>query len=153
LPDQEEFVSSRTKTAWGLLISLAFVATSAAAEAAGDTNWKLRGGLILFGISSLMCAWLMVRPHRLKLDPQGFTLSGGLLRSPKKTLWHDVGEFYVRRLRPGANMVAFTYAPEAKVPFGGSLGRSGGLPGMWPGGPEEVAWRLNQYREAILAQR
>ena len=133
VPRPEEFVSSRIKAVWGLLGSLVFVMISAVAEAAGDSNGMLRAGLVFFGFCAMVFAWMLARPQRLKLDRQGFTLSGGLMRSPKKTRWQDVGEFYVRDLRPGARIVAFTYSPDAKVPFGGALGRSGGLAGLWPG--------------------
>ena len=150
--EEEEFVSTRYKAVIGLFGCLAFVAISAWAWLSGDASWKLQAGGVFFALCALVFLVMVLRPHRLKLDPQGFTLSGGLMRTARKTGWGDVREFYVRRLGHGSKMAAFTYAEEASVPFNGALGRSGGIPGVWSGGPEEIVWRLNQYRNGVLGR-
>ncbi|MXO57958.1 hypothetical protein GRI89_00145 [Altererythrobacter salegens] len=153
LPEFEELTSSRGKAAIGLIGCLAFVAISLFAEQSGDTSWKLQAGGIFFGLCALTFVAMLIRPHRLRLDPEGFTLSGGLTRTPRKIGWRHVGEFYVRPLSHGASMVAFKYADEAVVPFGGVLGKSGGIPGVWPDGPDALAYMLNDYRDAALSHR
>ena len=153
LPETEELTSSRSKAAIGLIGCLAFVAISVFAEQSGDTNWKLQAGGIFFGLCALTFVAMLMRPHRLRLDHEGFSLSGGLTRSPRKIGWRDVGEFYVRPLSRGARMVAFKYAEGATIPFGGVLGKSGGIPGVWPDGPEALVYLLNNYRDKALSLR
>lgn len=153
LPEPQELTSSRGKAAVGLVGCLIFVAISLFAEQSGDTNWKLQAGGIFFALCALAFVAMLLRPHRLRLDPEGFTLSGGLTRTPTMIEWRDVGDFHVRPLSRGAKMVAFKYAEGAGVPFGGALGKSGGIPGVWPHGPETLVNRLNDYRDAALNNR
>lgn len=142
--------SSRGKAAIGLVCCLILVVFSLFAEQSGDTNWKLQAGGIFFALCTPAFVAMLFRPLRLRLDPEGFTLSGGLNQTPKKTEWRDVGDFYVTPLGRGAKMVAFKYLEGAVVPFGGALGSSGIIPGVWPDGPESLAERLNDYRDAAL---
>lgn len=150
LPEPKELTSSRGKAAFGLAGCLIFVAISLFAEQSDDTNWKLQAGGIFFAICAFAFVAMLLRPHRLRLEPEGFTLSGGLSRTPKRIEWRHVGDFYVRPLNRGAKMVAFKYVAGATVPFGGALGTSGGIPGVWPHGPEALVECLNDYRDAAL---
>lgn len=66
--DVEEIKSSRGKTVLFLLISLAFVAISVAipSEDAADSYKSWLGGGV-FGLCSVVFAWLLIRPQRLSL--------------------------------------------------------------------------------------
>jgi hypothetical protein len=153
MAEPEEITSSRGKTALGLIGCLTFVAISVVAERAGDTDWTLRAGGIFFGLCTIAFVAMLLRPHRLKLDPEGFILSGGLTRTVKKIGWLNVDDFHVRRFSHGTKMVAFKYAEGAVVPFGGMFGKKGVIPGVWPDGPEVLAERLNAYRHSALNAR
>ena len=75
----EVFVSSRSKTALMLLISLAFIACALFLPTDGTSqSWRYYGGAF-FGLGVIVFAWLLIRPQRLTLDPEGFALSGGLI--------------------------------------------------------------------------
>ena len=114
-----------------------------------ETNWTLRAGWVFLGISSLANVVMLVRPYHLKIDDEGFTVSGGMGLANRTIAWRDVGEFYVRRISLGASFVGYTYADRKKAPLKGLLGRSWQIPGYWPGGPWEMLRRLNEYRQGI----
>jgi hypothetical protein len=59
--------------------------------------------------------WLAIRPQRLLLDDDGFTVAGGFVRSPKKVLWRNVEKFFVYRLPKGGKLVAYTLLPQARI--------------------------------------
>ena len=142
---QQEFVSSRSRSVLNLLLSLIFVVIGVATWR--DTDWVLRSGLIFFSFCAAIFVLLSLRPQRLKLDDEGLTLSGGLLLSAQKIRWHDISEFQVRRLHPGSRMVTFTYSSNVSLPIRRGLGRSGAIAGKWPGGPEAMVQRLNDYKD------
>lgn len=154
----EEIKSSRGKTVLVLLISLAFVSISVAipSEAASESYKSWLAGAF-FGLCSVVFAFLLVRPQRLLLTPTGFTVAGGLVRSPKQILWRDVSPLFVYRLARGGKMIGYNFAPGARkdstlIRVNRFAGAEGALPKGWPGSPERMVERINAYRAQALAQ-
>jgi hypothetical protein len=154
----EEIKSSRGKTTLLLLISLVFVAVSAVIPSESDAerykSW-LGGGF--FGLCSVVFTFLLIRPQRLLLAPTGFTVAGGLVRSPKQVLWRDVTPFFVYRLARGGSTIGFNFVPGARknstlIRVNRLVGAEGALPKGWPESPERMVERLNAYRAQALAE-
>jgi len=114
--ETRKIVASRLKITGVLLGSLAFVAMAALLPSQGGDSdqWRLWGGAF-FGTCAVVFCWLLIRPQRLDLDPDGFTVSGGLVRSPKKIMWRSIEPFFVYRLPRGGKMIGFNFKPEARA--------------------------------------
>ena len=153
-------VSSRTKVFWYLALSLAFVADGVAMlrdpTSSAFWGWFISG---FFGAASFVFLCLLVRPQRLTLDQAGFTVSGGLMRSPRKVFWQEVDPFFVYRLPRGGNMIGYmigyNFKPGARertrmLDFSRRLGADGALPRAWPGSAEHMVDELNSYRTKAL---
>lgn len=151
------FVSSRGKTALLLLVCLVFVGALALPSGDPYAFWRILG-LGLFGLGAVAQAWLLVRPQRLIFDPEGFTLSGGLIlpSRAKKIPWSDVDQFFIYHTSSGNKMIALNFKPEAseRTRFAqfsrAKFGADGALPGLWPGGREKMVEELNRYRELAV---
>ncbi|WP_443136892.1 STM3941 family protein [Mesorhizobium sp. ORS 3428] len=114
-------------------------------------------GIIFFGLCSLIYVRLLTHPHVLILDGNGFVLSGGLIRSPRKIAWREVQGFHVRRQR---RTKSIGYSLVSGGATGSSLRRAERrLPGGWSLSIENMVDVLNIYRlqalglEAELARR
>ncbi len=150
--ETKEILGSRWKIGLYLAISLAFVAGGLwASPASGVNAWKMDFAVGFFGLGSLVFVWLLIRPQRLHLDPQGFTLSGGLVRTPHKVLWAEVDRFFVYRLPRGGKMVGYNFKPGVRKPSAlrsitRGLGAEAALPKGWPQSPEQLAEELESCR-------
>jgi hypothetical protein len=153
-----EIVGSRWKIALYLAVSLGFVAIGVLML--GDPEeaaWKALLGLGFFGLCALIFLWLLIRPQRLLLDGQGFTIGGGLVRSPKLVRWRDIEPFFVYRLPKGGKMVGYNYRPGARsdgmlAQISRRLGADGALPKGWPMSPEALVDDLNAFRARALGE-
>src|SRR6185437_2759355 len=154
----EVFVGSRSKTALMHLTSLVFVAIAVFLPADGQSqDWRLYCGGF-FGLGAIVFIFLLVRPQRLTLDAEGFSLSGGLMLPSrvKKIAWRDVKEFFVWQSGRGNKMIGLNFEPGAseRTRFArlsrSAFGADGALPGLWLGGVENVVRELNNYREHAL---
>jgi hypothetical protein len=151
-----EFSVSRWKIALYLGGSLAFVAIALFFLQHPDRDaWKMQLGLGFFGLCSVVFVGLLIRPQRLLLDRQGFTLVGGFIRSPKNIPWRDVDAFFVYRLPRGGKIIGYNYRPgvrevSALARVGRALGADGALPKGWALSPEKMVAELNAYREQAL---
>lgn len=147
-----EISVSRWKIALYLAISLGFVAIALLMVQHPDEEvWKAQLGLGFFGLCSLIFAWLLIRPQRLVLDSQGFTLEGGLVRNPKKVYWRDIDEFLVYRLPRAGKMIGYNYKPgvrqdSALARITRKFGADAALPKGWPMSPEKMVAELNTWR-------
>jgi hypothetical protein len=150
--ETKEITSSRWKTLLYLLVSSAFVAFSIfhlrTSHKDMVTTWL---GLVFFGLGIPVFSWLLIRPQRLLFDAEGFTVAGGMIRTPWKIRWQDVSEFLVIQLPRGGKMVGFNYVPGARKTSALSRvarmsGADGGLPKSWPGSVEDMVDELNDYR-------
>lgn len=155
--EKEEIIASRWKTAILFLISLAFVAMSVAIPSEADEIYASMFAGAFFGLGSVVFGWQLIRPQRLSLSPTGFTVSGGLIRSPKPVLWRDVSPFFVVSLRRGGRMIGYNFMPGARrestlVRMNRLVGAEAALPGGWPGSPEQMVERINAYRAKALAE-
>src|SRR5438270_646838 len=158
--ETKEIVQSRVKTTIALLGSSAFVAIAALLpRQAGESNdWRWWCGA-LFGLGVLVFSWLLIRPQRLTLDQEGFSVSGGLARSPKKIPWRNIEPFFLYQLPRGGKMIAFNFKPGAEVhrtllmKLNAKLGADGSLPRLWPGSPHNLVDELNAYRERAIENR
>jgi len=152
-----ELATARWKIALYLAGSLAFVAIALLLLEHPDRDaWKLQFVLGFFGLCAVVFAWLLIRPQRLLLDPEGFTVVGGFARNPKKVRWRDIDEFFVYRLPRGGKMIGFNYKPGARevspiARLNRRLGADGALPKGWAQSPENVATELNEYRVRAIA--
>ena len=156
--DVEEIKSSRGKTLLFLLISLGFVAIFVVipSDDAAESYWSWFGGAF-FGLGTVVFAWLLVRPQRLVLAPTGFTVAGGLVRSPKQILWREVNPLFVYRIPRVGKMIGYNFAPGARkdsalIRINRLAGAEGALPKGWPGSPERLVERINAYRARALAE-
>lgn len=149
-----EIVSSRRKTVLLLLLSLGFV--SIALFLPGPPDEALFWSGTFFSLCSAVFVALLFRPQRLLLDDDGFALSGGLIRSPRKIAWQDVSEFFLMPIRPGTSMIGFNYnatsssKPRAAAVSRRVAGADGAISGVWPGSTRNLVDQLNEYRERAL---
>jgi hypothetical protein len=109
---------------------------------------------IFFGAAAIPVLLVqLMRPQRLRLNPEGLVIdAGGLTTKPKFLHWGDVEGFYVWRIR-NAKMPAFRYA-EGHEPHSAvaqamrkRTGVDGALAAPWPLQPEVLVNVLNQYRQ------
>ena len=157
--EPREICASRGKMLIYLVIALLFV---------GIGIWMIRDStdsrslgwitLGIFGLCAVVFLFQIVRPYRLLLDRDGFTLSGGVARSPRSVAWRDVDKFFVYRLPRGGKMIGYDLVPEAqKHNFMGDLNRrlgaDGALPKGWRGSPDKFVDELNAYRSQALADQ
>jgi hypothetical protein len=111
-------------------------------------------GVGFFGLCSALFLCLLVRPQVLILDQTGFTLTGGLIWSPRKVAWRDAQEFFVYQLPRGGKMIGFNFQSGAETPwrrFNRNFGAEGTLPKLWTESPEQMVEELNAYRSRALA--
>ena len=113
-------------------------------------------GLLFFGLCSIVFLGMIIRPMSLLLDGEGFTLSGGLIRSPKKVRWKDIGEFYVYRVPRSGTMVGYNFRPGARpesvmLELNRKLGAEAALPSGWPMSAEQMVDELNAFRAQALS--
>lgn len=155
-----EIHSSRLKTALLLCVCLGFVAfvvltikhthrSAAALPNFADLRITADGEFagVVFTLLSVALAWLLMRPWRLVLDDEGFTLKGGYIRSPKKVLWRDIDHFYVYVGRRGTQVVGYNYKPGVReISPAIEPGPDKKLPTGWPMGTEDMVDKLNAYR-------
>jgi hypothetical protein len=148
--------SSRGKTLAYLAVSLIFVAMGA--FMLGDPSQATMAWLciVFFGLGVVAFIWLLIRPQTLTLDAEGFTLGGGMVRSPKTIPWRDVQGFFVYKLPKGGKMIGYNFAPGARkdttiARLARGFGADGALPRAWPQSPEKMAETLNAYRARALA--
>lgn len=159
---ETEYSVARWKIALYLAGSLAFVAIALfflqhpnEMRHPDEGAWKMQLGLGFFGLCSVVFVGLLIRPQRLLLDRQGFTLVGGLIRSPKTVAWRDIEPFFVYRLPRGGKMIGYNYREGVREDtamrrLGRALAADGVLPKGWPMSPEKMVAELNGYRERAL---
>lgn len=152
-----QITESRTKIVLLLAGALVFVACYAFLP---DPNHQLPSwGGWFFGACAAVFLVLLLRPRKLTLNEDGFSISGGLMRKPPKVRWKDVTGFYPLGIRAGSSMVGFDYSPDAKNRPRGAwvskhlAGADGGISGAWPCSNVDLANQLNTYRERALAGR
>src|SRR5262249_55599470 len=103
--------ASRWKAALLLAVCALFVAGGLAMVAHPDGPNVSRDGWLsvgFFGLGVAVFTWLIVRPQTMRLDAEGLTLDGGLLRQPQRLLWRDVEKFKVLHLPKGGTLLGFT---------------------------------------------
>ena len=121
-----------------------------------DPTWAWIS-IFFFGLCSCVFAFLLFRPQRLLLNHEGFTLSGGLVRSPKQVHWHDIEEFYLLSLPRGGGIIGYNFKPGARpqslmLKLNRGFGAEAGLPRGWTASSEEMVEELNEYRNEVLLQ-
>ena len=155
--DEVRITQSRTKVVLLLAGSLAFVAAYALLPDP-DHTLPVWGGWF-FGLCALVAAVLFLRPRALTLDEEGFSISGGLIRTPRKTAWKDVTGFFPISPAAGSSIVGFNYSADAASKPRGTWvakhlsGADAGISGGWSCSTVDLARQLNAYRDRALAQR
>lgn len=163
---EERYVQSTVITLVALLLSCAmtgasifivlFVNASGRADLAQSAiiGWL---GIGFFGLCVCVFLGLLARPQTLLLDSVGFTLAGGLIRTPQKTAWRDVERFCIYRQGfTSPSFVGFNYATDRApkhrlLKFNRAMGADNVLPGVWALPTPEMVERLNAYRARALA--
>ena len=117
----------------------------------GGTTGVLVFPAVFFGLCAVAFICMLVRPQRLLLDDEGFAIVGGLVRSPKKVYWRDVGEFFVYRLPFGPKAIGFNYKPGATrlpslIKLNRRFGADAAFPTIWTVSPERMVEDLNAHR-------
>jgi len=110
-------------------------------------EWLVVG---FFGLCALVFGWLQIRPQVLLLEPDGFTVMGGLVRNPRKVPWSDVDHFFVFRLPRGGSIVGYNYKAGRKLDsrlgrISSAMGADAGLPKGWPMSPEKLVETMNHF--------
>lgn len=84
--------ASQPKTFGLLLVSIAFVISGVwlLPDVPSEGRWAVG---LFFGLGSVILAIMLMRPYRLTLDRDGFTLGGGLQRKSMKLSWDQVDHF------------------------------------------------------------
>ena len=151
-----QIVESRGKVLLMLAGALVFVAIYTLLP---DPNHQLpRSGGWFFGLGAAVSLVLLLRPRKLTLNENGFSISGGLARKPKVIQWGDVTGFFPLSIRPGSSMVGFNYSANAKHKPRATwvskrlAGADGGISGAWPCSTADLAKQLNAYRERALTR-
>ncbi|MGZ9410444.1 MAG: hypothetical protein ACXW3J_07440 [Methylocystis sp.] len=163
---QERYVGSTRMALVAVVLSCVMTGASIFAfllvNASERTDGALAAVVVGFGVGFFglcVCVFLVLlaRPQTLLLDSVGFTLDGGLIRTPQKTAWRDVERFFVYRQGfTSPSMIGFDYAAD-RVPkhwllkFNRAIGADNALPGGWALPTREMVARLNAYRARVLA--
>lgn len=152
-----QIVESRTKVVLLLAGALVFVVGYAFLP---DPDHQLPSwGGWFFGLCAAIFVVLLLRPRKLTLNRDGFSISGGLKRKPTMIEWQDVTGFFPLRIRAGSSMVGFDYSSNAKNKARGTwvskrlAGADGGISGAWRCSNADLANQLNAYRERALTRR
>lgn len=145
--EKTEIVSSRVKAFALFVASLGFVLAGVVAHERIGDGWFWWFGQTFFSVCALGCLWLIVRPHRLLLDDEGFTLSGGLHWLPWNVAWRDVEEFVSKPGPWGSSLIKIKFRPDVKhVGLARWIGAYRVLPNGWPGSNAEMVNYLNACR-------
>lgn len=153
-----EIVGSRWKAALYLAASVAFAAGGLLMlNDPAESRAAAMLCLIVFGLGALVFLLMLIRPQRLALDGQGFTLDGGLVRSPKLVRWRDIEPFFVYRLPRAGKMIGYNFRPGVKPEttmgrIARRFGADAALPKGWPMSPDALVEHLNAYRAQALGE-
>jgi len=137
-----------------LLISVAMFAVGGSIlDASPVFGWLC---IVLFAFIGLLSAVLVLRPQTLRLDAQGFTISGGPLLKPATTLWRDVTEFFVFNMPSGGTLPGYNFQPHytrnARLRrINSKLGAESTVAGRWKISTEELTAALENYRQRVEA--
>lgn len=148
---EETLQRSRTKTALGLVGSLAFVALGAwIVGDDGAASWKGWAAIVFFGGCAVVYLLNLVRPVSVRLDATGFTVDG--VFKSTFTSWEDVESFYLYKLRR-TRLVAWKARPGRQrrsvlSAVNGALGAPNSLPGMMQLPTEAVLEKMSARLEA-----
>jgi hypothetical protein len=151
-----EFRYSRKATAACLVGSLALLTLSFVAFEHPVSSLTIPAWMpVFFLFATVAFAWAFVRPRRLVLDEEGFTITGGFGWRPTHFRWQDVGEFYVYRLARGSEAIGFKlnhpprdFAHLADLPS--QQLADGSLPQGWDQKPDSMVQALNSYRAVAI---
>lgn len=155
--DRTEIIGSRGKTFIFLVGSIAAVAI-ALFLGKNDQDSGLKWAAAFFSVCSATFAWTLIRPQKLILEPDGFSLAGGIMRKPYKVPWRDVSGFFVVSVARGTKMVGYNFTPDAASRRRGPgiarriSGADGGLHGIWPPSTANIVDELNDYRQKALSK-
>ena len=153
----KQLTGSRTKSILFLCFSAGFVFMASAAHPVSIVRQAVCWlGIILFSAGACAFVWLAIRPQRLLLEPDGFTVSGGLVRKPEKVAWTDIEEIVLIRLPRNATTIGYNFRPSARTDsrlqqINRSFGADAGIPGVWKYTNEQIVEELNHYREKALS--
>ena len=147
-----EYKYSRKTT---LLYLAAAIAVSAATAVQMAREPSLPEGLqwlvALCAMSVLGFAWMAIRPRRLLLDKEGFTLSGGYDIRPRRVLWREINPPFVTKLGRGGVVVAVPFKPPPRDRSNFTDAPPAGRPMLvlqgWDEAPETMAQDLNRWRD------
>lgn len=144
--DKTEIVASRMKAFSLLVVGLTFLFCGLVGrqQLGGGWFWCCQ---VFFGAGVLGFLWMVIWPHQLLLDEEGFRLSGGLHLSPRSVAWRDVEEFVTKYGPYGTTMIGIKFRPDVKR---GGLARWVGandvIPSGWQQSNEEMVRYLNVCR-------
>lgn len=154
-----EIPASRQKLVFLLLVSAALFLLSIALVPGGIAyepsarfpDWMRWLSVVMWSLCCIIFIWQFAKPSRIVLDSEGFTWFGGF-RRPQKVLWRDVDEFFVWQPALGAKAIAYRLRPEARLRtrsawLGRKLGVDGSLPDTWRIPANDVAAKLNAFRQ------
>jgi hypothetical protein len=143
--------TSRLKVGAYLAISLLFVSIGALPPGEAGRSVELLAALGFFGLCAVVFAWLLLRPHRLVLDAEGFAVTGGFPWARRRVAWRDVARFFPWGSGRGGRMVGYEFVEAARpktwiVAVNRGLGADATLPGPLRGSIDDLVDELNARR-------
>lgn len=144
---------SRVKIAGYLLLLAGMLALGAYVVKHSHTQSEVCLGwfcVVFFVLGMAAVAWRLIRPQTLRLDADGFTLAGGILRRPHRFFWRDVDRFFL--VGTGTKIAAFKYKlghvpPGLLESLNRTIGVDGTLQRGWTLPSKDLVNLLNTYRE------
>ncbi|MFD9900252.1 hypothetical protein [Mesorhizobium sp. NPDC059025] len=144
--DRTEITSSRMKAFTLSVVGLGFVLCGIVGRERIGEEWFWLGQ-IFFGLCSLTFLWVVIRPHKLLLDDEGVTLSGGLHWSPRSVPWRNIEEFVTKSGLRGTTLIGIRFRSGAKHEgLARWVGANDVIPGGWRQSNEEMVSYLNVCR-------
>lgn len=160
----KQFKQSAIKTLTALIVAVVsvaifFLCTLLGLVADGAGKWVCFAFACSFGAIAVVFAGLVVRPMRLTLDSNGFTLTGGWKRSPRFVAWRDIdGPMSTYWIGRGQSAIGYNLVEGSNSDSRGAGYRQdnfrllpeANLPDVWRISAEQLADEINAYRTEAL---
>lgn len=151
--DKTEIVSSRMKAFSLFILGLVFLFGGVLGREEIGDGW-FWFGQVFFGLCEVAALWGIIRPHRLWLDDEGFTLSGEFHWSPRSVAWHDVEEFATIYGPNCTTMIGIKFRADfTRAGLARWVGATDAIPSGWQQSNEEMVSYLNVCRIIAMNRR
>ena len=157
-PATEVLVANKARFVAFAAVWLFVAAASAAlhsrrADGGDDWLWIM---VATFVVAAAACSiWAAIKPPMLRLEPDGFVVSGGLSGASQRILWAEITGFFVFHQSRLGELVGYNYRPGRGTNFPMQraqrrMGADGAISGRWGLSPADLAAKLNDYRNRAM---